>query len=548
MMDYKASAFSSSVLLPHELASGLATELFSQVPIMSAHSPDPFLELCEELEVHCQSRASAAVADCFSKVFKLLKDPFSEGWRTFPLSDELISALFQASVAVRDDSPLPTVVSRLLDILHFCLQSFPDSASAFLRLNVTELMAGILRDDWWLLSKPNAVFQILTVLASHDRGFIESLWETNPEPVAMLVQNILGYADVHFPEMIPHAEDNFARQCRDYLEVGLPLLVHLLAIPAGPDQLIEWFGLLQRIGREPFAFDPQQPPPIGISVPIVTSLIRCFARIGERLEPALFNQLIREPDSQGREYYTEIFWWPQYVNPIAIADRALLEEIVCCLIPLFMVCIQNDPPVFLAFCREGLLDFLVVPVMAGDRDDGFIDSCASLDIGYFDSRPFVVTQKHINEILDLIIMILCKIAYGEITEPSPHYFQDIFADALRLNLSARRSETRSRILTAFAAIAVDSEESTKQHIILDFGCLSGMIDLLDDVPPETAALLVRALALLLNHAVLLGEDAGMRDVVDGFDPEDIETTLPESAHADFEQLCAAVRALKATPE
>jgi hypothetical protein len=538
LIDYKSSVFPDSVFPDHDFLPNL--DSYFSLPTFA--NDDQFLDLFTNLSVCTESHDSSAISDCFLEIRARLLD-FARSGRSFPLSADSISALLAACTAVRDSNESDVVISHVLDIFLFALRTFSSAAACFRSEDLIEFIGSVVRGRAWFLSHIEATFEILRLLARDCDDFLETLGKEDAPLVGMVIEAVFGYREVRFPNCFPEGEANVWRQEKDGLMIGLPMVVELLTIPTAPETLKKYFRRLQEIGAEQFVFDPEKQPPEGMAVPIIVAIVQCFAKIGEQLSPEDFMELIRAPDGRANKYYEVFFDWAQYVKGPAIEtpeNRGFLDEIVCSLVPIFLKCIEIDPPIFLDFQAEGLFDLLSMPLVAYEWLGDFDDFFRTPNLWQRTYPSFVVTQEHFDRILDLIVTILCKIAAGDITERSPNYFQSIIFEGLKHHLRAP-SETKARILTAFAAIAVHSDDAVKQRIIIDLGCLSGMADLLDEAPPEMAALLVKALVVLLNHALPLGEQSGIAEVIQFIDPDQIEHCLPDHALPDLEQLRAFIR-------
>jgi hypothetical protein len=351
---------------------------------------------------------------------------------------------------------------------------------------------------------------------------------SEPHLISRIVEKVLGYKNLQYSKAFLSGGEIQGIDWKEYFEFSLPILASVLPAAEIPfETQIDFFKALSHIGTAKFAFDSRQPSPNGLSIPIITSLIQCLTEFGHRIDPSLFISLIQAPDEHNSPYFETFFDWMRYIEQTSVHSQqrcALLNEIVCNFCPLWLFCVQINPPIFHEFQFQGLSDFLRIPFYWFDHNDIFKKS-----------RLFVITEEHFEGLLDLIVTILQKIASGAIIENPPHQFQRFIADELKQYLESARG-IRARILTAFAAMAVHSEELMKQRIIFEFECLPGMIDLIDQSPVESAGLLVRALVILIDEALTLNQNSKVQEILEGLDLDQIEINLEERALPDFEKL------------
>jgi hypothetical protein len=539
MAEYKDPGFSTNFVLLPELVSEDLDYLDSPLPTLDP-SPDIFSEMLVKFETDIDpldfpNAFSQTVHAILTNLTPLVKG----GVTSFPFSDEFIDILFHHFNSFPDSSLFLCVLSRMLDIISLSMRSFPTAVAAFARSNIIGFVCSLFSEELFFTSHVEQISRIVMALIDASPLFLTKVATIELTLIPRIAEIVLRYKDLDYPTLLSVHERPQELQWKEYLEFSLPILAAVLPVAdISPDNHINFFNALYRIGCEKFVFDESKPAPDGISVPIMAALIQCLTMFAPLMNPAVLIGFIREHDEDNDERYRKFFRWAFYVKEYAQETRQqeFFDEIVCNLCPLFLLCIQIDPPIFLDFQHEGLVDLLSIPLYVYSGNWSLNESRPRKDSAWIRKRPtFVMTQKHFEVILDLIVTILQKIANGEITEQCSHSFQRVISEGLKEHLRSANS-TRTRILIAFATITVHTEESMKQRIIFEFGCLPGMIDLIDQSPPETAALLVRALVILLDQAIPLDQDSRMEEILECLDFEEIETNLPEQAVPDLEQL------------
>jgi hypothetical protein len=528
-MAYKDSDFPAPFIPLHDLTK--VPETWQPDTFDAPIDPEePLVEILRELEAQIESFDTYAIADTLNFIHYEL---MARNPRPFELCEAAVVALLTRFEALLED-PLPVLQARLLDLILLFLEHFPSCAPTFLASNLIDYLVGFLTDDIFA-HELAMTLKIFTILNRDVSGFLTTLFSSDPAFVVRLIDIVLAYETAPYLPCLPDTPENRAEVWREYLESGLPLLVEIFSVPDAIDAASahDYFQQLQVIARQPFAFNPFARAPHGLGRQILVPVIQCFTHLADHMMPQNFIDLICQRDRSGRPYHCYFFRWAQYVKDLEGRDRAFLRELIAYLCPLFHRCIDIAPQLFVDFHDEGLFDLLSMPLFDSENRP----------VAPWDIEPlrghFQQTQAHFDGILDLIVTILCKIATGEITDPqSVKVFQAIIVEGLRCHLSGATA-TRTRILMALAALALHTDDAVKQRIVLDFNCLPAFVDLLDD-SPETAALIVRALVVLIPHAIPLGAEAGLDACIDGIDTDELEGLLPDDALDALEQLRAVI--------